>query len=59
MFTFCSPFLGNFFLMFSSMLSTFFFNDVRVLVYVFEPVLENDRGLDIRDKPIQLWKVLC
>ena len=48
--------------MFSSMLSTFFyifFYGVRVIVYVFEPVLENDRGLDIRDKPVQLWKVLC
>ena len=37
----------------------FLFYGVRVIVYVFEPVLENDRGLDIRDKSAQLWKVLC
>ncbi|XP_034710527.1 vegetative cell wall protein gp1-like [Vitis riparia] len=28
-----------------------------VLVYVFEPVWENDGGLDIRDKIVQFWKV--
>ena len=46
--------------MFSYMLSTFFFfNGVTVLVYAFEPVLENDRGLHIRDMLVQFWKVLC
>ena len=39
--------------MFSSMLLTLFFYGVRVLIYVFEPVLENDRGLDIRNNLFQ------
>ena len=44
--------------MFSSMLSTLFFTVLKSLS-AFEPVLENDRGLDIRDKHIQFCKALC